>query len=257
MQLLLGGGHLGGQGTGCCCLGLSTTSLGLSGPVRMQRRASGLPGLGHSTPNAGRAMSSPALDSSQWVPTDRSATLETRASAVAGGPWRTGHCWWCSWGDSPDLLSEVDGVVSHPAQQRGAAGVLPGEAEHVQARRGCDASRLCMMRPCSSLTPGMSIHVLSAVKPVAHTTASNSDARAVGEGHCPPGRSRHTGPDPDAVVTGELSAARSRSPGPARTGARPSRESAVTSSSRSCRRPRPHVAAKGPLGNRRDPLADR
>ena len=88
MQLLLGGGHLGGQGTGCCCPGLSTTSLGLSGPVRMQRRASGLPGAGHSTPNAGRAMSSPALDSSQWVQTDRSANpgdtcISRRRRAVA------------------------------------------------------------------------------------------------------------------------------------------------------------------------------
>ena len=35
---------------------------------------------------------------------------------------------------SRDLAGEERGVIPDPPEQRGAAGVLPGEAEHVQAR---------------------------------------------------------------------------------------------------------------------------
>src|SRR2546430_7939112 len=139
----------------------------------------------------------------------------------------------CSFIHSPagDLPGQECRVTADPAEQGGAAGVLPGEAEHVQAGRGRHAP----------LVHDVSLIVFRLVdvdpRVVRHEPGGPHDGvevrgAAVGEGHGLPGRARRPGPDPDAVVAGEFPR-----PGPDHlvppASRFPSRESAVTLSSRS------------------------
>ena len=118
---------------------------------------------------------------------------------------------------APDLRGQERRVTAYPAEQRGAAGVLPGAAKHVQAGRGRHAP---LVQDASLVVLGLwdVDPRWSAVNPVAHTTASKSAALPSAKATVSRPRSPR-GAGSGCRGGGRAGVARARSPGPARPAA--------------------------------------
>jgi hypothetical protein len=153
----------------------------------------------------------------------------------------------CVGGAGINCQQEERRVVAYPAEQGGAAGVLPGQAEHIQAGRGRHAP----------LVHDASLAVLRLwdVDPrVVHREPGWPTPRRRSPRRCRRRRSRSARPrSPPGAGSGcrgggRASAARARSPGPARPAAflAASRRHLVQPQRG---RPGPDVAAERPLGD--------
>src|SRR5688572_9898878 len=106
-------------------------------------------------------------------------------------------------GPGRDLLGEKGRVVSDPADQRRAAGVLPDPAQRVEPRRGGDPAGLPQPAPLVGDVRDVDPRVVGAESGRPHHGVV-FDVGAVGEGDAASGHVLNPRPNRDAVPAGEL-----------------------------------------------------